>query len=134
MDEDRLHAKRIGNETGVLPTGAAETVETVAARIIALGDRDLADGVGHVLDGDADEAVRDFFRRLADGAREFGERIAHLYFVESSVAAVAEQLREIPSVELSHHDVGVGDSQRAAAAIAQRARIGAGGIGSDAKA
>src|SRR6185312_1602340 len=134
MDEDRLHAERIGDETGMLPAGAAETVETVAARIIALGDRDFADRIGHVLDGNADEAIRDLLRRLADGAGEVGERCADRNLVKRRVAFCTEQAGKILAVQLSHHDIGVGDGERTAAAITQRTRIGAGGVRPDAKA
>jgi hypothetical protein len=53
VNEDRLHAQRIGDQAGVLAAGAAEAVERVAGDVIAALHRDLLDGVGHVLDGDA---------------------------------------------------------------------------------
>ena len=72
------HAERIGDEAGVLAARAAETVERIIARVEALGDRNAFDGVGHVLDRDADEAVGDVFRAATGRlARELGEFRAH---------------------------------------------------------
>jgi hypothetical protein len=78
VQEHRRHAQRIGHEAGVLPAGAAEAVERVFRHVIAALDGDLLDRVGHVLDGDAQEAfatssgVRGASRRRSRGqGREF---------------------------------------------------------------
>ena len=44
-----------------------------------------------------------------------------------------EDRREVPRLDLAHADIGVGHRQRPAAAIARRARIGAGGVRADAE-
>ncbi len=60
MDQHLGHAERVGDETGMLAAGAAETVERVARYVIAALNRNLLDRIGHVLDRDLDEAVGDF--------------------------------------------------------------------------
>ncbi len=77
MDEHRLHAQRIGHQTGVLTAGAAEALQREARRVVALLHRDLLDRVRHVGDGDPQEALRHLARRaLLSGRRRdlIGER------------------------------------------------------------
>jgi hypothetical protein len=57
MDEDRLHTELVGHQTGMLAAGAAEALQGVAGDVVALLDRDLLDRIGHVGDGDAEEAL-----------------------------------------------------------------------------
>ena len=78
MDEHRLDAERVGDEARVLAARRAEAVERIARHVVAALDRDLLDGVRHVLDRDADEAVGDRFRRapVADPRREAPRRPA----------------------------------------------------------
>src|SRR3546814_2040541 len=64
MQEDLGHAERIGHQAGVLAAGAAEAVERVLGDIVAALHGDLLDGVGHVLHGDAQEALGDLLRAL----------------------------------------------------------------------
>ena len=52
----------------LLPAGAAETGECVARHVMAARDRDLADRRGHIVDGDVEKTVGDFFSGL--GAAE----------------------------------------------------------------
>jgi hypothetical protein len=66
----------------MLTAGAAEAVERVAGDVIAALHRDLLDGVGHVLDGDAEEA-----------------------FGDSSGVLASPIFR--PALELLTHDIGV---------------------------
>jgi hypothetical protein len=54
--------------------------------------------------------------------------------VERLVAVRAEHAGEVVRLDLAEHHVGIGDRQRPAAAVAGRARVGAGALGPDAKA
>ena len=136
MNQDLGHAERVGDETGMLPAGAAEAVERVTRDVVAALHRDLLDRVRHVFDGNLDEAIGNVFGRaaIADLPRELGKRLAHRVGVEGQVLLHAEDLRKELRHELADHDVGVGERERAAAAIAFRARIGACAIRSDAEA
>ncbi len=138
MDEDRLHPQRVGDGAGVLPARAAEAVERVARHVIAALDRDLLDGVRHVLDGDAQVTLGDLLAaqpRLAGGG---GDRLGHLVElpgddlrVERLVGVGAEDGREVLRLQLAQHDVGVRDRQRPAAAIAGGAGVRPGAVGAD---
>ena len=136
MDQHLGHAERIRHQAGVLAAGAAEAVERVARHVVAALHRDLLDRVRHVLDRDLDEAVGDLLAgaAVADLARELGERRAHRLGVERQVLLRPEDLREEIRDQLADHHVGVGDRERAAAAVAGRPRIGAGAVGADAEA
>ena len=136
VDQNRAHAQRIGHEAGVLAARAAETLQGVVGHVIAALHGDFLDGVGHVLDGDADEAFRHFFGRagVASLRCERRKALPHGVHIEGLVAAGAEDLGEEGGVQLAHHHIGVCDRQRAAAPIAARAWISASGIGADDKA
>src|SRR5688572_3573167 len=56
MNQDFRDAELIGDGAGVLRAGGAKRDEDVVARVIALGNRDTADRLGHVGVGDAEEA------------------------------------------------------------------------------
>ena len=58
-DEDGVDAEGVGDGAGVLAAGAAEAGEGVAGDVVAALDGDLLDGVGHVEDGDLQEAGGD---------------------------------------------------------------------------
>ena len=86
---------------------------------------------GHVLDGDADEAIRDRLRRapVADLGGKIRECPPHGRLVNRLVAAGPEDRRKKLPLELSGHDVGIGDREWSAAPVAQRSRIGTGALG-----
>ena len=42
MDEDARHAERVGDETGMLAARAAEAIERIVARVVALRDGDAS--------------------------------------------------------------------------------------------
>jgi hypothetical protein len=88
MQQHRLDAERIGDEAGMLAAGAAKGVQRIAGDIIAALDRDLLDRLGHVGDGDLDEAVGDLLGRaaIADLASERCELLAHGRDIERLVA------------------------------------------------
>ena len=79
----------------MLAAGAAEAVERVLGDVVAALDGDLLDGVRHVLDGDAEEAVGDLLRRaaVADLAGERGEAVADGVGIERLVARPARKSR-----------------------------------------
>ena len=100
---------------------------TYSADVVAALHRDGLDRVRHVLDGDLDEAVGDLFRRapVAELAGQRLERLAHRRPVERLVLPGPEDVRKEIGLELSRHDIGVGDGERAAAPVGEGARIGA---------
>ncbi len=136
VDQHLGHAQRVGDQAGVLAAGAAEAVERVAGHVVAALHRDLLDRVGHVLDRDLDEAVGDLFglTAVADFLRQIGEGVAHGVRVERQVLRRAENPREEIRDQFADHHIGVGDRQRAVAAVALRPGIGARRIRTDAKA
>ena len=141
MDEHARHAERVGDQARVLARRAAEAAERVLGDVVAALHRDLLDRVRHVLDGDAEEPVRDFLRRARAtpvvAAHFVGERRelrAHDVGVERLVAARAEHARKEVGLDLADHHVAVGDRQRAAAAVAAGPGIRARGLRADAEA
>ena len=136
VQQHRGHAQRVGDEAGVLAAGATEAVQGIACHVIAALDGDLLDGVGHVLHGDGDEAVRHFLGRAAaaDLGGQRRELLPHHLGIEGLVLGRAEDLREVVRDQLAQHHVGIGDGQRPAAAIAGGSGIGPGGIRADAEA
>ena len=72
MEKHPRHAERVRHRAGVLAGGAAETAQSVLADVVAALDRDLLDGVSHVLDGDGEESGRDLMG-AALGARCGGD-------------------------------------------------------------
>jgi hypothetical protein len=120
----------------MLSASTTETVERVALHVIAALHRNLLDGVGHVLNRDADEAFGHVFRSLAAAnlGCQRGELLTHGFCVQRFVAIGAEHFREVIRVQLAEHHVGVGNGERPATAIAGRAGVGAGRVRSDAEA
>ena len=85
MDQDPLHAERVGDRAGMLAARAAEAGERVAGDVMASRDRDLADRRGHVVDRDVEETLGDLLEALAADrvgdllqprARRFADRAA----------------------------------------------------------
>ncbi len=139
VDKHGLHAERVGDQAGMLPAGAAEALQREAGGVVALLHRDLLDGIRHVGDRDVQEALGHLARgaRLAGGffdlVGEGGEFFPHDIGIERLVAVGSEDRREMPRLNFPHADIRVRHCQRAAAAIARGARIGAGAVGSDAE-
>ncbi len=140
MDEHTGHAQGVGDGASVLPAGPAEATKRVLRHVVAALDRDVLDRVRHVVDGDLQEALGDRFRSQSmsgprrDVGRQRRETLPHDGIVEGQLALRAEHARKRRGVDLAHHQVAVGDRQRAAAAIARRSGIGAGRLRADAKA
>ena len=53
----------------MLPAGAAKALQRIISHIISALHRDLLDGIGHVLDSNAQEAVGKLFRRAGNAGR-----------------------------------------------------------------
>ena len=140
MHQDPPEAERIGDQAGVLAGGAAKAAQHVATDVVAALDRDPLDRVRHVVDRDREAAVRDLLGRArhAGGAADLGgqggEFLVHDRDVGRLVGIRPEHLGKETRLQLADHQVGVGDGQRAALAIAGRAGIGARRFGPDAKA
>jgi hypothetical protein len=136
MNQHAGHTERIGDQTSVLATGAAKAIERVARHIVAALHGDLLDRVGHVLDRNLDEAIGDLFGAApgADILCQGRKCAAHGVSVERLILLRPEDLRKEVGDELTDHHVGVCHGEWPAAAIAFRPRIGAGGVGPDAKA
>jgi hypothetical protein len=63
VHEDPAHAQRVGHAAGMLAAGAAEALQRVLRDVVAPRHRDALDGIGHVLDGDLQEAFGQATRR-----------------------------------------------------------------------
>ena len=138
MQEHPLHAQRVGDETGVLPAGAAEALQRITCHVMAALDADLLDRGGHVVDRDPEEAARDLFGRHlrpAGGSGDLGcqpsETRAHHFCVERRVGPGPEDGGEMRRLQPAEHHVAVGHRERPAAAVAGGTGIGAGALGAD---
>ena len=72
-------------------------------------DRDFLHGIGHVLDGDGEEAFGNLLRRATGLYGEQGEFFADDLRVQRLVAMRAEYGREQVRLQFAEHDIGVGD-------------------------
>ena len=63
VNQNRRDIKLASDGAGMLRPRRAERDERVITRIVALGNRNRADGLGHVCVGDANEALGEFHRR-----------------------------------------------------------------------
>ena len=70
MDHHRPDPQRVRHQAGMLPARAAETLQHIAGDIMPPRDRDLLDRIGHIVDGDADEALGNLARRLPHQSRD----------------------------------------------------------------
>ena len=79
VQKDRGHPQGIGDVASVLPTRAAEATQRVLGDVVAALERDLLDGVSHVLNGDPAKTLGHLLRAahivgdLADRLRQLGE-------------------------------------------------------------
>ncbi len=105
---------------------SARIVEIVAAL-----DRDALDRLGHIFDGHGNKAVRHGTRIAANLARQILELLPHRFGIEVLIGLGSENLRKEARHDLADHQIGIGHGQRPAFAVAGRARIGTGRIGTD---
>src|SRR4051812_34467450 len=117
MQEDGLHAERIGYLASVLAGGSAEAIEHVLVEIVATRGRYFLDRIGHVVDGDANEAGRKgssaliYSARTRDIACEYVEPSLH-YLCIQRLRAIAEDFREIVGLNATEQHVAVGHGER----------------------
>ena len=65
---------------------AAKAVQGIAPNVIAALHRNFLDRIGHIFNGDLDEAVRDFFGfATADLLRQIGEGVSYRMGIERKV-------------------------------------------------
>ncbi len=139
MGEHGGNRERIGDEAGVLATSAAEGHEGVARDVVAALYRDLLDRIGHVGHGDVDEALGQRLGahrpagRPLDLGRKSCEPLADDLGVERLVGIRTEDPGKPLGLYPAQHQVGIGDRQRPAAAVAGRSGIGARRVRSDAQ-
>src|SRR3954447_22223495 len=132
MNENALHAERIGDRAGMLASGAAEAGECIARHVVTARDRDLANGSRHVVD-------RDFEKTFGDRLQAFAaDRIGYLLKssarrprVERQIAIGAKHRRELRWIDPPEEQVAVGDGQRPAVAIAGGPGVRAGALRPD---
>ena len=119
MQDHALDTERVGDETGMLPARTAKTVEHIASDVIAPLHGNRLDSVGHIGDGDLDEAFGDLLRQaaIAQLPRERMEGLHHRAPVQQLVLAAPENLGKQIGLELARHDIGVRDRERPALAI-----------------
>jgi hypothetical protein len=117
----------------VLAAGAAEGDQGVIGRGVAAAHRDGADGVGHALVGDGEEAGEELLGGRRGGAPRGGGSVhPRAHRLERRRRGLrhhrdAEALR----VEPAEEEVDIGERQRPAAAVAGGARAGAGALRPD---
>src|SRR5713226_4052476 len=121
-DDDRRDVEQLGEPAGVERAGTAEGDQREAARIVAPPDRDRPDGARHRVVDDLDDPGRRLVHaepeRAGDPRLDGGSRRAH---VERELAA--EERRG----DAAEREEGDGDGRLGpAAAVAHRARLGAG--------
>ena len=133
MNQHLFHAKRIGHQTGVLPTGSAKALQGIARHVIAASDRDFLDRIRHLLHGDLDVAMRHGLSGSAEWLRKRRKFLGHHRAVQTLVGGMTEHMREIFGLELADHDVRIGHRQGPATSITGGTRIGSGAFGADAK-
>lgn len=131
MDQHPAHVQGIGDKTGMLGSGAAECHQRVFRHIISTLDRDFLDCLGHIFNGDFQEAIGYLFGRLAGFIGQFGKLRGDGRRVQRFIRAGTEDMGEEAGIDLASHQIGIGDGQRAAAPIARRSRIGPGAVRSD---
>ena len=137
MDDDPLDSEQIGDGAGMLPARPAETRQRIKRHIMPARDRDLADGVGHIVVGDGQEPARDVGRRTAlpgrglDRLGDFLHPRQRRAVIERLVPSRPEHRREMRRRDSSEHEVAVGHRERPAAAIASRSRPRPGALGPD---
>lgn len=125
-DEHGTDAERVGDHARVLTARTTEGGEGVAGDVVALLDGDPLHRARDVGDGDLEEALRDLLRRavvaglLVDLACQGDEAVPYEGVVEGLVAVGPEHLGEVGGLDAAEHHVGVGDGERAAAAVAGR--------------
>ena len=129
VDEQRVHAKFVGHQAGVLPAGPAEALQREPGGVMALFQRHLLDRVGHVGDRDAQKTLRGHPRILT--RHQFGEFRPHDIAVQRLIGIGAENGGEVPGLDLPHHHVRVRHRQRPTPPVTGRAGSRTGAVRPD---
>ncbi|GJD02273.1 uncharacterized protein ColKHC_11098 [Colletotrichum higginsianum] len=134
VDQDAADAQLVGDVAGVLAAGAAEGDEVVVLGREAAGLGGVADGAGHGLVGDVEEAEGDVVRRQGprrlgvEVRREAGELARDDGGVEGLVGVRTEDGREGRRDEAAEEEVRVCHGQGPAFPVTGRARMRAGAL------
>ena len=132
MDEDGFHAQGIGDETGVLAGGSAETLQREPGDVMPFLHGNLFDRIGHIRHRDPQISLRHILAGLSlsgcltDLPREIGEFLFDDGRVQWFVAVRTKDRREMGGLDFTHAHVGVGHGQRSAAPVARGSRVGPG--------
>ena len=138
MNEHPRHTQRIGDKAGVLAAGAAKAAQRVFSDIVTALHRNLLDGVGHVANGDVDEALGHGLgcaripRGLADVPGKSGEFLTRDIGIQTLGAGTPEHRRKKLRLYLAQHDIAIGHGQRTILSIRGRPRVRPGRVGTDA--
>ena len=123
MHQNGVHAQHISDQASMLAAGPAKTLKRIVGHVVAALDRDLLDGIGHVLDSNSQEPVRKFFGCAGnaggalDFCRHFNKARTHRIGVERFVLVWAEHGREEFRPQLAKHDITIRHRKRPATAI-----------------
>jgi hypothetical protein len=130
-NQDLGHAQALRNSAGVLASRAAECDEDVVGWVVPLGDGDGADGLGHALVGEVDEAFEERWEiePLAAGLFDLCEE--HFGFGASGFGGDWDA--EVGGIKAAKKQVAIGDRERASRAVAGWTRSCAGAVGADAE-
>jgi len=132
VQKDAFDTEGVGDQAGVLTTGTTERRQRVLGDVVATLHRDLLDGVGHVLDGDAQKAFGELFGGLrgtafrVDIRGQGSEFSLNRVTVERPVGIGAKDVREVIRLQLAEQYVAVGHRQRTVATVAGGTGIGTG--------
>src|SRR5262249_23568040 len=131
MNINAGHSQFVGHQACMLSARAAEAGQRVLGHVVSALHGDSLDGVGHVGHGDPNEALGHMFRlllftgRVLDLGGKLSELLAYYLDVKRLVSFRPEHFWEIFGLNLTQHDVAVGDRQRPAAPVTGWAGIGA---------
>ena len=129
MQQHLLHPELLRQGTGVLTASPAKATEHRLPHIVALLDRDAPDRFRHPLQGHRQHPLSSLFRGALQAIRQPREALPHHLPIQGFVALRAKDRREALRPQAPQQQVGIGDRERASAAITGRARIRPGGFG-----
>ena len=109
----------------MLPTRTAKALQGVARDVVAACDRNLLDGVGHLLHGDVDETFCHLRGRPGGLASQLFKFFLHGFQAQGLVRRRAKHLGKVMRLDFSQHHIRIGHGQRAAPAVTGRPGVGA---------
>ena len=130
MQKHALHPQGIGHAGCMLPPCAPEALQRVPGHIMPALDADLLDGIGHVVDRDAQKPVRHLFRAgrgRPGGSGDLGcqslQPDADDVRIQRQRPIRSENGRKMRRRNPPQHQVAVCDGQRSAPAVAGRTGV-----------